>query len=181
LAKPPESIKSGHYGQPPRTTWWLKQALIYFIGLTGMKLFVWLLFALLPWLPWVGDWALRWTEGNEALQIAFAMFVFPLAMNAVQYWVIDNFIMDKSKTKGGNDQGGQYQQVGQSGDDDEDDDDHGTVTAESITGKRESEESEGLPPLKEVNPTPIPAYDENDERRGQGSQGATPPNESDGR
>jgi hypothetical protein len=110
------------------------------------------------------------------------MFVFPLAMNAVQYWVIDNFIMDKSKTKGGNDQSGQYQQVGQGGDEDDDEEnDHDTVTAESITGKRESEESEGLPPLKEVNPTPIPAYDENDERRGQRSQGATPPNEPDGR
>lgn len=49
-----------------------------------MKLFVLFLFAVLPWVPWIGDWALRWTEGNEALQIAFAMFIFPLAMNAIQ-------------------------------------------------------------------------------------------------
>lgn len=113
LARPTESIKSGHYGQPPHVTWWLKQSLLYFLGLVGMKLFVLLLFLLLPWLPWVGDWMLRWTEGNEALEIAFVMFLFPLAMNAIQYWIIDNFIMDKSgrgRRKEG-DAGGEYERV----------------------------------------------------------------------
>jgi len=65
-----------------------------------MKLFVWLLFALLPWLPWVGDWALRWTEGSEALQIAFVMFIFPLAMNIMQYYIIDSFIKDNKRGQG---------------------------------------------------------------------------------
>lgn len=61
-----------------------------------MKLFVFFLFAALPWLAWVGDWALRWTEGNEALQIAFVMFIFPVAMNAIQYYIIDSVIKDNS-------------------------------------------------------------------------------------
>lgn len=65
-----------------------------------MKLFVWLLFALLPWLPWVGDWALRWTEGSEALQIAFVMFIFPLLMNIMQYYIIDSFIKDNKRGQG---------------------------------------------------------------------------------
>jgi hypothetical protein len=65
-----------------------------------MKLFVWLLFALLPWLPWVGDWALRWTEGSEALQIAFVMFIFPLLMNILQYYIIDSFIKDNKREQG---------------------------------------------------------------------------------
>lgn len=60
-----------------------------------MKIFVFFLFAALPWLSWVGDWALRWTEGNESLQIAFVMFIFPLAMNMIQYYIIDAFIKDK--------------------------------------------------------------------------------------
>ncbi|EME80817.1 uncharacterized protein MYCFIDRAFT_97870, partial [Pseudocercospora fijiensis CIRAD86] len=152
LANPPESIKSGHYDQPPRVTWYLKQLLIYCIGLTFMKLFVFVLFEMLPWLPWVGDWALRWTEGNEALQITFAMFIFPLAMNAVQYWIIDSFIMDKKKGSGQ-----KYSPVG--GDDDgeeerrmimhDDDDSEGGKSVEVV-------ESEGTGPLKEVSPTPIP-------------------------
>jgi len=64
-----------------------------------MKVFVLFLFEVLPWLPWIGDWALRWTEGNEALQIVFVMFLFPLLMNALQYYIIDIFIMDKSMQK----------------------------------------------------------------------------------
>ena len=92
LANPKESIESGHYGTPPRATWWLKQCLIYFLGLLGMKACVFLIFHLCPWLGRVGDWALRWTEGNEALQIAFVMLIFPLIMNALQYYIIDTFI-----------------------------------------------------------------------------------------
>lgn len=125
-----------------------------------MKLFVFFLFAALPWLPWVGDWALRWTEGNEALQIAFVMFIFPLTMNATQYWIIDNFIMDKSRKKN---EGQGYQQVGSQ----DDDDDRTTLDEDSVTEvehevqARDVEEGTMMPPLKEVNPTPIPSRDGN--------------------
>ncbi|KAK4948672.1 hypothetical protein LTR10_012676 [Elasticomyces elasticus] len=97
LANPRESIESGHYGTPPKAGWWLKQCLIYFLGLMGMKACVFLLFHLCPWLGRVGDWALRWTEGNEALQIAFVMLIFPLIMNALQYYIIDTFIKNNRK------------------------------------------------------------------------------------
>lgn len=98
LARPLESIESGCYGTPPRTTWWLKQCLIYFLGLMGMKSCVFLLFQLCPWLGRVGDWALRWTEGNEAVQIAFVMFIFPLIMNGMQYYIIDTFIKNNKSS-----------------------------------------------------------------------------------
>jgi len=96
LANPPESIRSGNYGTPPQATWWLKQSMIYFIGLLGMKTCVFIIFALLPWIVQVGDWALRWTEGNEAIQIAFVMLIFPLIMNGLQYYIIDSFIKNKA-------------------------------------------------------------------------------------
>ncbi|KAF6817686.1 hypothetical protein CPLU01_13509 [Colletotrichum plurivorum] len=92
LGKPAESIKSGHYGTPPNAVWWLKQSVIYFCGLFGMKICVLIIFLLLPWISRVGDWALRWTEGNEQLQIFFVMMFFPLVMNALQYYIIDSFI-----------------------------------------------------------------------------------------
>jgi len=123
-----------------------------------MKLFVFFLFAALPWLPWIGDWALRWTEGNEALEIAFVMFIFPLAMNAAQYWIIDSFIKGKSEDKEG-----RYQEV--QGEDElgEDHDEHGSMLDvdedAAILGKRQVEEQA----LQEVNPTPI------DSRSGEGS------------
>jgi hypothetical protein len=92
LGQPPESIQSGHYGNPPNAWWWVKQSVIYFCGLMGMKFCVLIIFMMLPWLPHVGDWALGWTEGNEKLQIVFVMMLFPLIMNAMQYYIIDSYI-----------------------------------------------------------------------------------------
>ncbi|KAI9884427.1 MAG: hypothetical protein M1823_003781 [Watsoniomyces obsoletus] len=92
FGQPPESIQSGNYGRPPKTSWWAKQSLIYFFGLLGMKTCVLIIFNILPWISRVGDWALKWTEGNEALQVVFVMLLFPLIMNAIQYYIIDSFI-----------------------------------------------------------------------------------------
>ncbi|KAI1107807.1 vacuolar membrane protein-domain-containing protein [Jackrogersella minutella] len=96
--KPPESIQSGNYGSPPNSWWWLKQSVIYFCGLFGMKVCVLIVFLILPWISRVGDWALRWTEGNERVQIVFVMMLFPLIMNALQYYIIDGFIKMKEPT-----------------------------------------------------------------------------------
>ncbi|KAI9738835.1 MAG: hypothetical protein M1834_008342 [Cirrosporium novae-zelandiae] len=96
LANPPESIQSGNYGHPPRATWWLKQSFIYFLGLIGMKMCVFVFFQLCPWIIKLGEWALKWTEGNEAIQITFVMLLFPLIMNAIQYYIIDGFIKNKA-------------------------------------------------------------------------------------
>jgi hypothetical protein len=101
LGSPPESIQSGFYGHPPRKSWWLKQSLIYFCGLFGMKLVVLFIFIVLPWISRVGDWALRWTEGDERLQIIFVMMLFPVIMNAIQYYIIDSFIKKQAGPPGG--------------------------------------------------------------------------------
>jgi hypothetical protein len=95
VGQPPESIQSGYYGSPPNVWWWLKQSVIYFLGLFGMKLCVLIIFLMIPGIAQVGDWALSWTDGNEKLQIAFAMMIFPLIMNALQYYIIDSFIKKK--------------------------------------------------------------------------------------
>lgn len=92
LGRPNESIQSGNYGSPPNAWWWLKQSVIYFGGLFGMKLCVLIIFIVMPWISKVGDWALGWTEGNERMQIAFVMMIFPLIMNGLQYYIIDSFI-----------------------------------------------------------------------------------------
>jgi STIMATE family len=97
LANPPESIRSGNYGDPPKAMWWLKQSLIYFVGLIGMKLCVFFIFRICPWIVHVGDWALGWTEGNEVLQIIFVMLLFPVIMNAIQYYIVDSFIKNKEE------------------------------------------------------------------------------------
>jgi hypothetical protein len=117
-----------------------------------MKFCVFILFQLLPWIAWVGDWALRWTEGNEAVQITFVMFIFPLIMNALQYWIIDGFIKDPS---GGE---GHYAVAASEESEDEDGDE---VWLERHRRRRrevgeESDEEDGTEPLKEANPTAVP-------------------------
>jgi hypothetical protein len=95
VGQPRESIESGNYGTPPRAKWWFKQSIIYFIGLMGMKVCVLIIFLVLPWISRVGDWALRWTEGDEVLQVMFVMLIFPVIMNATQYYIIDSFIKNQ--------------------------------------------------------------------------------------
>ncbi|KAK6512248.1 hypothetical protein TWF481_001138 [Arthrobotrys musiformis] len=92
-------ITSGDYGTPPKASNWIKQSVLYFAGLMFMKLIVAILFAIFPiLLGKFGDFLLGWTEGNRKVQIAFVMFIFPLIMNAVQYYIIDTFIK-KQETK----------------------------------------------------------------------------------
>lgn len=57
-----------------------------------MKTCVFILIQMLPFIVKIGDWALRWTEGDAAIQIAFVMLIFPVIMNAIQYYIIDAFI-----------------------------------------------------------------------------------------
>lgn len=101
LGNPPQSIHSGDYGRPPKTIWWLKQSFIYFLGLLGMKACVFFIFQICPWIIRVGDWALRWTEGNEMVQVFFVMLFFPVVMNALQYYIIDSFIKDQQPSESG--------------------------------------------------------------------------------
>lgn len=124
LGQPPESIQSGNYGRPPNAWWWLKQSILYFCGLFGMKICVLIIFLTLPWISRVGDWALRWTDGNEQLQIIFVMMLFPLIMNALQYYIIDSFIKDQTVSSESasmsGDRVGMYDHLTDSADDEED-------------------------------------------------------------
>ena len=127
FARPPESLESGNYGRPPKVTWWLKQCFIYFLGLLGMKCCVFVIFKLCPWIVAVGDWALRWTEGDERVQVFFVMLFFPVVMNALQYYIIDTFIKD--------------QKLGQHEDEDEDGE-HDHLQSDDSDGSESDPEGE---------------------------------------
>jgi hypothetical protein len=132
-----------------------------------MKLCVLAIFAFLPWIAWVGDWALRWTEGNTALQITFVMFVFPLIMNALQYWIIDNFIKDAEH-------GGEHGYEGVGGEEEESDDEwlerQQRRREQGIDEDDADVEAAASKPLKEANPTPVPDYDPDTDGAGSGSK-----------
>ena len=124
LGRPLESIQSGNYGRPPNAWWWLKQSIIYFCGLFGMKICVLIIFLTMPWISRIGDWALSWTDGNEELQIVFVMMLFPLIMNAMQYYIIDSFIKgeNSSSLPESGHRTGVYDQLADSADDEGSDD-----------------------------------------------------------
>lgn len=79
-----EGLRSGDYGNPPRVSWWLKQACVYTIGLLLMKLTVLLILRVIPQLGGIGSFLLRWTEYSERLRIVVVMAIFPLIMNVIQ-------------------------------------------------------------------------------------------------
>lgn len=145
LGRPAESIQSGNYGRPPNAWWWLKQSIIYFCGLFGMKICVLIIFITMPWISRVGDWALRWTEGNEQVQIIFVMMVFPLIMNAMQYYIIDSFIKDQTFAgESGSDRVGLYDHLSDSADDEGSDTDGGDSDDDVFTNSNtESSDSDG--------------------------------------
>ncbi|CAO3624508.1 unnamed protein product [Cunninghamella echinulata] len=88
-------VKTGNYGPPPlkrRIVPWIKQTLIFITAEGLMKLCVFGIFKLCPFLFRFGEWALSWTKGNYRYQVLFVMLIFPLLMNGMQFWVVDTII-----------------------------------------------------------------------------------------
>ena len=134
FGQPPQSIESGKYGSPPKASWWAKQSVIYFLGLLSMKFVVLLIFILFPWISHIGDWALRWTEGNEKLQVGFVMLFFPVVMNATQYYIIDTFIKGKVEAV----EGGRMDSEDEDSGSDLEDEAEGLLDPEAVVVKHKS-------------------------------------------
>lgn len=71
-----EGTRSGVYGVPPKWTWWLKQSMIYTLGLSLMKLAVFIILTTIPQLSILGNFLLKWSEHREKSRIIFVMFLF---------------------------------------------------------------------------------------------------------
>lgn len=60
-----KGFESGQYGNPPSAKFWLRQAAVYVLALTTMKLLVVGLFALYPGIFKIGEWLLSWTSSTD--------------------------------------------------------------------------------------------------------------------
>lgn len=58
-------FESGVYGSPPSIKYWARQAAIYVLALTTMKLMVVGLLALWPGIFRIGEWILSWTYTKD--------------------------------------------------------------------------------------------------------------------
>ncbi|KAH7923663.1 hypothetical protein BV22DRAFT_1130483 [Leucogyrophana mollusca] len=93
-----KGFESGQYGTPPSMRFWARQAAVYVLALTTMKLLVVALFAAWPGISKVGDWLLSWTSigKGETVQVIFVMGLFPIIMNVLQFWLIDSIVKASS-------------------------------------------------------------------------------------
>ncbi|EJF62288.1 Vaculolar membrane protein-domain-containing protein [Dichomitus squalens] len=87
-----KGFQSGVYGTPPSLNYWFRQAAVYVFALTAMKLLVVALFAALPAIFDLGEWLLTFLGPSEAAQVIFTMGIFPIAMNIIQFWLIDTIV-----------------------------------------------------------------------------------------
>ncbi|KAI7866840.1 vacuolar membrane protein-domain-containing protein [Spinellus fusiger] len=93
-----KDIRSGYYGPPPLSHQlmpWAKQTFLFVLAESLMKLCVYGMFRYIPFLFDVGEWVLQWTRNNYRHQVVFVMLIFPLIMNAIQFWVVDTIVKVK--------------------------------------------------------------------------------------
>jgi hypothetical protein len=60
-----KGFESGQYGNPPSFKFWFRQAAVYVLSLTSMKLLVVGLFAIYPGIFKIGEWLLSWTRKGD--------------------------------------------------------------------------------------------------------------------
>ncbi|KJA29781.1 hypothetical protein HYPSUDRAFT_60632 [Hypholoma sublateritium FD-334 SS-4] len=89
-----KGFESGVYGDPPSLNYWARQAALYILSLTTMKVVVVAILAFIPAIYDAGEWLLSWTMtgDGDALQVVFVMGIFPIIMNVLQFWIIDSIV-----------------------------------------------------------------------------------------
>lgn len=87
-----KGFETGKYGTPPSINYWMRQAAVYIVSLTTMKLLVVVLLILWPGIFKMGEWLLGFLGDSDAAQIIFVMGIFPIIMNIVQFWLIDSIV-----------------------------------------------------------------------------------------
>ena len=70
-----KGFQSGQYGSPPSLHYWARQAAVYVVSLTSMKLFVVLLLASWRRLLDFGAWLLSWLGNGDTAQVVLYVFI----------------------------------------------------------------------------------------------------------
>ena len=76
----------------PKIEYWFKQLGSYLFVLFLMKMAVLVVLAIFPFLFDVGSWILGFFGNHMDFQVLFSMALFPLAMNVLQFWLIDSLL-----------------------------------------------------------------------------------------
>lgn len=88
------AINFGEYGKPPSAQVWLIQCGLYVLLMLIMKVIITLLMQFSFW-EQVRDFILS-PIPNAYLELAIVMLIIPLFVNALMFWVTDDFLMKRS-------------------------------------------------------------------------------------
>ncbi|KAF9534126.1 vacuolar membrane protein-domain-containing protein [Crepidotus variabilis] len=94
-----KGFESGIYGEPPSANYWFRQAAVYILSLSTMKVVVITLLLVFPGIYKFGEWLLSWTwlgGSEDDFQVIFVMGFFPILMNIIQFWLIDSIVKASS-------------------------------------------------------------------------------------
>ncbi|XP_072505763.1 store-operated calcium entry regulator STIMATE isoform X1 [Notamacropus eugenii] len=90
-----ESLRFGEYGDPLQCGAWVGQCALYIVIMMFEKTVI-IIVLLIP--QWKKVALLNPIE-NPQLELAIVMLIVPFFVNALMFWVVDNFLMKKGKTK----------------------------------------------------------------------------------
>ncbi|KFO11300.1 Transmembrane protein 110, partial [Balearica regulorum gibbericeps] len=90
-----ETLRFGEYGDPVQWSAWVGQCVLY-IMIMGFEKTIIIIVLLIP--QWKEVALLNHIE-NPQLELAIVMLIVPFFVNALMFWVVDNFLMKKGKTK----------------------------------------------------------------------------------
>ncbi|XP_072437803.1 store-operated calcium entry regulator STIMATE isoform X4 [Chiloscyllium punctatum] len=90
-----ESLRFGEYGDPLECSAWVGQCALYLLIMMLEKTVVIVVLLLPQW----KKVALLNPIQNPQLELAIVMLIVPFFVNALMFWVVDNFLMRKGKTK----------------------------------------------------------------------------------
>lgn len=89
------SLYFGEYGDPPRCSAWLGQCAIYLFIMVVEKVLVGLMVMPAFWQD-VRKYMFSWIK-DPHVEVILVMLVIPFFVNTLMFWVIDNFLMRKTK------------------------------------------------------------------------------------
>ncbi|KAI1890886.1 hypothetical protein AGOR_G00158220 [Albula goreensis] len=90
-----DSLRFGEYGEPVQCRAWVGQCALYILIMMFEKVLIILVLLIPQW----KQLALLNPIANPQLELAIVMLIVPFFVNALMFWVVDNFLMKKSRTK----------------------------------------------------------------------------------
>ncbi|KAB5536861.1 hypothetical protein PHYPO_G00112180 [Pangasianodon hypophthalmus] len=90
-----DSLRFGEYGEPVQCTAWAGQCALYILIMMFEKVVIILVLLIPQW----KKLAMLNPITNPQLELALVMLIVPFFVNALMFWVVDNFLMKKGRTK----------------------------------------------------------------------------------